>query len=501
MSIAPADGPTHRGGLDVREPASGSRPFQIELAKANRRALRARRVAIGVALLLVGLAMLSADEGASAFSSQPNVLPDPALQGPVALSALPDLDRCYAFPLLEQRDVAGFGGAAETGARLSWTTSGFIEQDAFYVTELSFPRLATFSPGGYVEDAAFESVLPWFVYPRWSNDGQGSYEGLVLIDMLDTHSSELLLVDESWQVEDRFSTWGERLASSDGEDVVMLDAFRAVPVPGGVVVNGDFMTPEAFAARRGAEYWNAFTFLDRGEHRGAYLPLALHRPSGSLDAEREREAQRDLKERFFARDFSYMASLGETAFALIPEQRQPWIGRIDTQAGEIQALPGFPADLRVPAIAIRNEEGRLLPGVERVQSVYEQVEAAQNMPIGLYSWRDRLFILSKSRADERTGSTLWQFAEISPEDGRDLDNRIILPANSEHISVAIGQEFIGIIEKGGINRLAKSTFPWAELYRPTLGAVLFHADTWLSGHRDAPAPPGCQLVQPGSGPA
>lgn len=389
------------------------------------------------------------------------------IQGPIdSFNQLPPTD-CYSFPLLTRAVINSVEQKAP--ASLGWTTSGIIQRDHFLLADMTFSRIAKMQVGGYF-DAAPSSVLsltsadnkefqtetPWYMYPR--KDG-----GYLLLDLMDESDSQLLFVDKDNHVEQVVDTCEKKLFDEQrGRNVVLREVHRMVPINDSVMVNAVFLDYKL------EKWWDAFAVLGSSD---VYYPLEF--------ADAPAESLKDLKEKFYSRDFTYMAAIGSTGYVLVMDER-PWIGRVEIpdplpqQPPKITRFADFPTEYSVPHILIP-ERRTFRDRVEFVHTIYRAVESSQ-MPVGLYPLAGRLFALVKSAFDEDSGQTEWRLIPVS-ENG-EFGDPVRLPVSSHEIALVLGDDdFLGIIEKGGIDLLDQS--PLEILYRPA-HAGTFVPLSWLS---------------------
>ena len=119
--------------------------------------------------------------------------------------------------------------------------------------------------------------------------------------------------------------------------------------------------------------------------------------------------------------------------------------------------------------------------------MFESYRAVENqeMPVGLYVWQGRLFLLVKSAADVSSG-TAWHLVELSVGGGTVVKDTVVkdtavknsveLPTTAADITVVPGPEYFAVIEKGKIETLDLRFR--RILYRSTQSALLVPA-SWL----------------------
>lgn len=253
------------------------------------------------------------------------------------------------------------------------------------------------------------------------------------------------------------------------QNMVSTGFFQGVPTNKGL-----FMVGGARTLAKGAE------MPDSGSH---YVPLIAYVDHEQFLAYKNPMPDDELyrlTSKTFARDLPLMTVIEEkgesVAYILFLEEepKTPWIGRARTTSTEIERLPYFPktwsrvpqTDIKDPARTPINE------AVADIEQFYRGIERSER-PIGIYSWRSRLFILAKGKANPTNGHTAWQLVEVSKESGKTL-RKIHLPSESEHILLVPAIDQVGlfaILEKGAIDIIDNLRIHY--LYRPGNKVVLF----------------------------
>jgi len=390
-----------------------------------------------------------------------NALPS-EVPGPISDLATLSSKDCYSFPLLSSVYIDS--RKEPVPANLGWSTSGIIRENRFLLADMTFSRVAQVQVGGYLDAQAIPltdhgknlSPTPWYIYPAEN----GAYW---LLDVMDEHDSQLLLVDRNDQVLSRIDTFDVTLSTPKGLQVNLREVHRMAPIHDGVVVNAVFINRDLEKW-----WWDTFAYLDGTD---LYYPLEFAEPPlESLD---------HLKEKFYSRDFSYIAVLGNVAFVLVPEEGRPWIGRVEIPSPlppkppRIEKFAVFPENFVVPEIEIP-ERRSLHDRVSFLHQIYKAVEGA-TMPVGLFPFQDRLHALVKSAVDDSTHLTEWHLLPVF-DDG-EFGEAIKLPASSHDLALVLGDQHLGIIEKSGIDMLDHS--PMEIVYRRAHSGTLVSLE-WLS---------------------
>lgn len=143
---------------------------------------------------------------------------------------------------------------------------------------------------------------------------------------------------------------------------------------------------------------------------------------------------------FYRMIYQYVATLGERGFLLSMGERPA----IVLLGAEPRRLDAFPADLR------RRTELPPIEGPQSVPVLLAAVEAA-SLPVGLYGWQDRLYLLGR-RPAESTG-TEWTLTVIDPERDR-IERTLRLPTGASHLVVVPGDTQWALVEKGPARALS-----------------------------------------------
>lgn len=134
----------------------------------------------------------------------------------------------------------------------------------------------------------------------------------------------------------------------------------------------------------------------------------------------------------------FVATVGSTAYVLKPLGR---VGILENQPGsrELKPLNAFPEGFDLPP---------LIPGFRtnadypEIMSVVEQ----SAMPVGLYSWGQALFVLTRRPVSD---GTEWALSKIDP--ARDqLLGTTVLPTRAHHLAVVPGPDQWAFLEKGRV---------------------------------------------------
>jgi hypothetical protein len=303
----------------------------------------------------------------------------------------------------------------------------------------------------------------------------------------------------------------EHLARADGKGTytVRNPAFGAATEDGGFVVRIDREGPDQLIfVNRGLQLERTldlpvdmgdgetlraiarFTSLRDGgllavgfvETRDSYDGYLVHVSADLQQVSRIGMPLDDRVERLYIRDFSPVASIGNTGFALVMEET-PWIARVDPGSKSIEPLPGFPERFQVipPEVLTAEMDESVPAGIERMFRLYQFVEHAQ-MPVGIYAWNGRLFILAKEAVVEEVGEsdqelageghTRWLLIEVSPKTG-DQIAEFRLPTSARYLTLSPGETF-AMLEKGRIEKV--TSWDGYRLFRYAYALKLFAAE-------------------------
>lgn len=171
--------------------------------------------------------------------------------------------------------------------------------------------------------------------------------------------------------------------------------------------------------------------------------------------------------RLYLRSQSYLAALGDVGYILFLES-SPAIGEVRLGSPGVRRLPDFPADFRsVPRL--EPHAGWRAP---RNATYHYKVIERTNMPVGLFAWREDLYLLGRKLMPD--GETGWWMVRLDPTDGSEI-NRVRLPSRAAHLTVAAGETF-SLVEKGPVLGIGPDHAP----YMDTFSAVFVPA-AWLRG--------------------
>ena len=188
----------------------------------------------------------------------------------------------------------------------------------------------------------------------------------------------------------------------------------------------------------------------------------------------------------YLKNISYLASLGEDAYILFLDEESR-IGEVVPGISGIRNL-SLPADFERSPILYRDPS--LEGEAHRQATAQYQVMEATRMPIGLYGWRDYLYLLAKE--EQRRFETIWWLVKLDPSNGSE-QSRVRLPTTAAHLTVIPG-DFWSLIEKGPVQGMGKRHAP-----RMNTSSMVFLPGQWLENPSTGrlgkfPAPDCVELV-------
>lgn len=151
---------------------------------------------------------------------------------------------------------------------------------------------------------------------------------------------------------------------------------------------------------------------------------------------------------------SYVASAGNKAYVLVMAE-QPFIEDIGVDGERLRA---FPAKFKkIPPFRIENS-------TKNIADVYEFV-TRQNVPVGLFSWDDELYVLGREREGKKTR---WTLTRLNPCSDIELGT-VVLPTTAEHLTVSPSPKGWILVEKGKVEDLGSQE----------VGRVLIVSNEWI----------------------
>lgn len=91
-------------------------------------------------------------------------------------------------------------------------------------------------------------------------------------------------------------------------------------------------------------------------------------------------------------------------------------------------------------------------GLETVRSLFQVIESS-NLPVGLVSWHEHLYLLAR-RPSLLDKSTTWSLSKIEPASGEVIYSAEI-PTSANHLTVVPGPNYWAFIEKGEVKGLGQ----------------------------------------------
>ena len=411
------------------------------------RRIRAVLGGFGVALSLGSVIRIAA--------APPQNSSERSLRGPVASLDQLEGNRCHRFRLLARG--SGPLEQREAPARLGWTTSGIWEGASLLLLD-QLEQLVSVPLGGFAASADFAGD-PIYLSAR----SDGSY----LILGTDSGSGRLSVVKGA-VTQDFFRSQeggdtalrGMALRDDYSAEYTLTGVFQVASMDAadgqrGVLALADLKDPQGNSR-------TDFLFLHPSDPR--YQPFHVVRNNSLLQ---------DLRRSFYTKDLNFIASIGDAGFILLLGEK-PQIVRANYGESDVSVW-NFPGGFETPTVDVVYQSRAEF--IEQSFSVYQAVEASR-MVTGIYSWKERLFVLTKEAADPDTGFTDWNLYEISPRIGRLLRGPIALPTKAPSLTLVPGDSFWAIIEKGEIAKDTKNHYR-PVLYRPAQSVSLMPT-SWLS---------------------
>jgi hypothetical protein len=136
--------------------------------------------------------------------------------------------------------------------------------------------------------------------------------------------------------------------------------------------------------------------------------------------------------------YQYMAAIKDTAYVLAMEN-PPAI--LVNQKGETgfttlrATLPGLEQTPALPTLLTKDDVAPVMAAVEQ-----------STMPVGLYSFENRLYMVARFF---KGGATVWEIWQLDPESG-EIVSKARIPTNANHITVIPGPKAWAIVEKGPV---------------------------------------------------
>jgi len=396
------------------------------------------------------------------------------LAAPAASSAL---EGCYRFEIRERED----GGIHEPS--LGWMTSGFIrDQDSLLLVDIPFKRIANvpfeFDAGHSKFRARRDSGSSGVIDSsedllRLEAAGRGSVYEVENPSYIHTLSADRFLLLDRISGEERVVTVDDELRYESvvpvqgtyqrtdprarSETIFVRALRRLAPMGQGLFAYVSARISETNDQDR----WMAFAYLDT--EAKSYYQFGDPVPERSTAFE------------YHFREFPFLAAIGDMGYILRMERdRPPRIGRVTLGDPEIQDLDRFPEGFVIPeADRPRDTMSPRFKVVKWMHQLYRRIEQ-HAMPLGIYAWKQRLFVLAKEAI--RSGETTWYLIEVSQDDGREL-NRIVLPTTAAFVVLLPGDPYFALVELSRVDLIG--SFPEYGLFRSAESAVVF-PEPWLN---------------------
>lgn len=169
------------------------------------------------------------------------------------------------------------------------------------------------------------------------------------------------------------------------------------------------------------------------------------------------------RDRYFERNFYvlnlyYIAALGDTGYILnMHEKPDIIVVTLETDKPNIkhEQLKDLPEELGI----IPNYEYSDEYGGTKATNFYRLIEASA-LPIGLYSWGDSLYLLTKSEMDANW-ETEWTLHELDPTNG-EIRGSNILHTRSPNLLIVPGERYWAFIQKSQVQGIGALRIPYME---------------------------------------
>jgi hypothetical protein len=179
---------------------------------------------------------------------------------------------------------------------------------------------------------------------------------------------------------------------------------------------------------------------EQGAWKRAFLRIPLATPSDfSILQPPGNEFAIDYQEKEFYRlGNPYITSIGDTGYILRMKGEAPIYENVKG-SNDLRELQAFRVQKPLPELTkfkTRADMAAVFDGVEH-----------SSMPVGLFSWKQRLYVVSRIAADS---GTLWQVTEIDPATDSFKGTATIRGILSPHLVIVPGPKEWAFIEKGHV---------------------------------------------------
>ena len=318
----------------------------------------------------------------------------------------------FGAQLFAAGKVSGCERIALPQGRLGWTISGsWKDRDTLLIVDALNNEVLRFSKAGRPQ-GAISAVT-------------GGDAGRFLPSVVKTRGDRLFLE----LANGRMVTLNQD-GTTIGKKSILTDAVR-----GGQKVESMFLWD---VTESGSDL---VTFSDiqgpPGEWASGFLRIPLKDPAGFQVL--HRLPITDASRTFYRLGYSYITSLGETAFVLLMEEGRLGIYKNEKGSPDLVPLKAFPVGFSSPPS---------LPRFMRRENFAPVMNATErsSMPTGLYGWENSLYVLSRVPDG---ASSRWSLSKIDPWADQLLWTRI-LPSRANHLTVVPGPEKWAFVEKGPV---------------------------------------------------
>lgn len=146
--------------------------------------------------------------------------------------------------------------------------------------------------------------------------------------------------------------------------------------------------------------------------------------------------------------------------------------------GALRKLNDFPPAFRLPEFKTK------MTGPKAAEALFAEIETYV-MPVGLYGYKDMLYLLVRR---PENGATKWLLYQINPKTGRIMGDPIRLPTSTEHLAIVTSPDRWFLIQRGKV-------LPLGQQKIETFVSV---PASWITSERSplrgAQEPPTCQML-------
>ena len=183
----------------------------------------------------------------------------------------------------------------------------------------------------------------------------------------------------------------------------------------------------------------------------------------------------------------YLAVVRETGYMLVYDSEpyihevsldDPHLGDLSPQKTGAKKSIEVPATFRHRPVVSRHESWSTARGHEKLTALLEILEESRGAS-QIFAFKERLFLLGRSGVE---AGTQWTVAEVTPgitaEEAKSRQLDLPLDPKAGHLTLAVGPESVGILERGHVERLGPGG--WNAPYLKNRSIVDLPGE-WLAG--------------------